>query len=148
MVLRPTLKLVTTQTSVTGEENGGKQLPPIELLSQLKNTYILPATPKSSAHNSFGLWVLWYLCLCDPGLLSILHSEVGRGFKTHNLIDIKAEVEFKYWTYPLTHEMTKLPIRWELGSLNKQNKKFEQNCIFERAGRGTIPAQRWEKCRK
>ena len=36
MVLRPTLKLVTTQTSVTGEENGGKQLPPIELLSQLK----------------------------------------------------------------------------------------------------------------
>ena len=103
-----------------------------------KNTYILPATPKRSAHNPFGLWVLWYLCLCDPGLLSILHSEVGRGFKTHNLIDIKAEVEFKSWTYPLTHEMTKLPIRWELGSLNKQNKNFEQNCIFERASRGTI----------
>ena len=31
-----------------------------------------------------------------------------------------------------------LAIRWAIGSLNKQNKKFEQNCIFERAGRGTI----------
>ena len=35
MDLRQTLKLVTTQTSVTGGE-GGKRLPPIELLSQLK----------------------------------------------------------------------------------------------------------------
>ena len=31
-----------------------------------------------------------------------------------------------------------LPIRWVIGSLNKQNKNVEQNCIFERAGRGTI----------
>ena len=37
-----------------------------------------------------------------------------------------------------TYKEYKLPIRWELGSLNKQNKNVEQNCIFERAGRGTI----------
>ena len=43
----------------------------------------------------------------------------------------------------------KFPIRWAIGSSNKQNKILTQNCIFEkRAGRGKIPAQRWEKCRK
>ena len=36
MVLRPTLKLVNTQTSVTGGGSEGKRLPPKELLLQLK----------------------------------------------------------------------------------------------------------------